>query len=93
VAEFWQKRIGDLASLKSGEFARRNKVPVYVVLGTRKRLLGESARPVGWWHKPEFLEILRSNVPLRVMGEKLGVSISHAYWLKYRVLHGSNTIP
>jgi hypothetical protein len=37
---------------------------------------------VGWWHKPEFLEILRSNVPLRVMGEKLGVSISHAHRLK-----------
>jgi len=84
VAEFWQERIEDLASLKCGEFARRHKVPVHMVLGTRRRLLGTSARPVGWWRKPEFLEILRSSVPLRVMGEKLGVSISQAHRLKRR---------
>jgi hypothetical protein len=36
------------------------------------------------WRKPEFLEILKSNIPLRAMGEKLGVSISQAHGLKYR---------
>lgn len=84
VAEFWQEHINDLARLKAGEFALRHNVPVYTVLGTRRRLLGKSARPIGWWRKPEFLEILRSHVSLRVMSEKLGVSISQAHRLKYR---------
>jgi hypothetical protein len=63
-----------------------------MVLGTRRRLLGKSARPVGWWRKPEFLEILRSNVPLRVIGEKLCVSISHAHRLKYRARIEHDTV-
>jgi hypothetical protein len=37
-----------------------------------------------WWREPELLEVLRSNVPLRVMGERLGISISHAKRLRDR---------
>jgi hypothetical protein len=83
-ADFWQERIQDLASLKSREFARRHSVPVYTVVDIRRKLLGNSTRPAGWWRKPEFLEILRSNVSLRVMGEKLGISTSQAHRLKRR---------
>jgi hypothetical protein len=90
-AEFWQDRIEDLASLKTREFARVHEVPVYVVKRARRKLLGALARPVGWWRKPEFLEILRSSVPLRVMGEKLGISTSQAHRLKHRACFENET--
>jgi hypothetical protein len=82
--DFWRERMDDLKSLRPREFARRHSVPVEVVVDTRRKLLGSFVRPLGWWREPEFLEVLRSHVPLRVMGEKLGISITHAKRLRDR---------
>ena len=82
LADFWRERMDDLKSLRPREFARRHNLPVAVVVDTRRKLLGSFVRPLGWWRESEFLEVLRSPVPLRVMGEKLGISISHAKRLR-----------
>jgi hypothetical protein len=82
MAEFWRQRMEDLKSLRPREFAWRHNIPYDVVVDTRRKLLGNSARPLGWWREPELLEVLRSNVSLRVMGGKLGISTSHAHRLK-----------
>jgi hypothetical protein len=82
LAEFWQERIEDLEALSAREFAVRHNVDAGVVFETRTKLLGRRARQVGWWRKPRPLKILRSNIPLREMGEKLSISISQAKRLR-----------
>jgi hypothetical protein len=84
LSEFWQERIEDLEALSAREFAVRHSVDVRVVLNTRTKLLGRRARQVGWWQNPRPLKILRSNIPLREMGEKLSISISQAKRLRDR---------
>ncbi len=51
---------------------------------TRRSGLGNHKCEVGWWREARPLEILRSNIPLREMGEKLDISISQAHRLNYR---------
>jgi hypothetical protein len=82
LSEFWRDRIEDLEALSAREFAVRHNVDIAVVFDTRTKLLGRRARQVGWWRKPRPLKILRSNIPLREMGEKLGISITQAKRLR-----------
>lgn len=84
--EFWKDRIEDLETLSAREFGIRHKVAIAVVFETRNKLLGNVARNPGWWRKPKPLKILRSKITLREMGEKLGISISHAKRLRDRAL-------
>jgi hypothetical protein len=86
ISEFWMERIEDLDELSAREFAMRHKVNIQVVFETRRKLLGNRARNPGWWRKPRPLKILRSNITLREMGEKLVISISHAKRLRDRAL-------
>ena len=82
--EWWQDRIEDLKNLKAREFARRHNVNIFVVMNARLKMVGPIARELGWWNKPEYLEILRSNLTLREIGKKLGIGTSHAHRLKKR---------
>jgi hypothetical protein len=50
------------------------------------RLLGRTARLLGWWQTPETLAILRSDLKLREIGQKLGIGTTHALRLKLRAL-------
>ena len=84
LSEFWRERIEDLQTLSAREFARRHKVDVAVVFETRTKLLGPRARALGWWSNPGPLEVLQSDITLREMGEKLGISITHAKRLRDR---------
>jgi hypothetical protein len=84
LSEFWREHIEDLEALSAREFAVRHNVDIDVVFDTRTKLLGRRARQVGWWRKPRPLKILRSNIPLREMGEKLGISITQAKRLRDR---------
>lgn len=84
LSEFWQERIEDLATLSAREFAIRHNVAVNVVFETRRKLLGNRARELGWWRKARPLEILLSNITLREMGEKLDIGISQAKRLRDR---------
>ena len=86
LAEFWWDRIEDLRRLSAREFAKRHNVNVNVVFETRRKVLGTSTRELDWWREPKPLKILKSNVPLRVMGEKLDISISHAKRLRDRAI-------
>jgi hypothetical protein len=85
LSEFWQERIEDLKTLSAREFAKRHDVNLEVVFDTRRKLLGIRARPLDWWKKPLPLQVLRSKIPLREVGEKLGISISHAKRLRDRL--------
>jgi hypothetical protein len=82
LSDFWMERLDDLEKLTAREFSERHQVDIDVVFDTRLRLLGSMARDPGWWRKPRFLKILRSNITLREMGEKMGISISQAFRLR-----------
>ncbi len=84
ISEFWKERIEDLEALSAREFAIRHEVDIQVVFDTRRKLLGKRARDPGWWRKPRPLKILRSNITLREMGEKLDISITQAKRLRDR---------
>jgi hypothetical protein len=84
LSDFWQERIEDLEALSVREFAERYNVDIQVVFETRFKLLGRRARVPGWWRKARPLKILRSNITLREMGEKLNISISQAKRLSDR---------
>jgi hypothetical protein len=84
LSDFWRERIEDLQTLSAREFAARHNVGLHVVSETRFRLLGRRARKLDWWRKARPLKILRSNITLREMGEKLNISISQAKRLSDR---------
>jgi hypothetical protein len=84
LADFWQERIEDLKALSAREFAARHNIRLQVVFATRPKVLGRRARQMGWWREAGPLEILRSDITLREMGEKLDISISQAFRLKDR---------
>jgi hypothetical protein len=86
LSEFWTDRIEDLETLSARDFAERHNLDISVVFETRLKLLGKSARPLDWWRKPKPLKILQSNITLREMGEKLGISISQAKRLRDRAV-------
>lgn len=84
LSKFWHARIEDLQKLSARDFASKHDVNIRVVFETRYKLLGKQARDLNGWHDPATLEVLRSNLTLREMGEKLGISISHAKRLRDR---------
>jgi hypothetical protein len=81
---FWKERIEELKNLPAREVAARNNIGMSVVVESRRRLLGNRARPLDWWRTPHTLEILRSKITLREIGEKLGIGTSHAHRLRDR---------
>lgn len=83
-SKFWKERIGDLKTLSAREFAARHDVDVRVVFETRTKVIGRRARQLGWWRKPKALKVLLSDLTLREMGGKLGISISQAKRLRDR---------
>lgn len=83
---FWLERLEDLKTLRIAEFAKRHKVDRATAFDMRCKLLGSRARELGWWRTPPVLEILRSGITLREMGEKLGISISQAKRVRDRAL-------
>jgi hypothetical protein len=84
LSYFWKERMDDLAALSGSEFAVRHNVDIRVVFETRLKLLGRTARELDWWRKARPLKILRSNITLREMGERLSISITHAKRLSDR---------
>jgi hypothetical protein len=86
VAAQWQRRLDDLKTLKTREFAARYNMKADVVKDARRRLVGRTARPLGWWQTPETLALLRSGLRLREIGQKLGIGASHVRRLKLRAL-------
>lgn len=82
LSAFWKERLEDLEALTVRQFAMRHNVDVGVVFETRNRLLGRRARELDWWREPRPLAILRSNISLRELGEKLSISITHAKRLR-----------
>jgi hypothetical protein len=86
IPELWQGRIEDLDTLSAREFALRHNVDVQVVFDTRRKLLGTVTRDPDWWRKARPLKVLRSNIQLREVGRKLGISISHAERLRDRAI-------
>jgi hypothetical protein len=83
---FWKHRTEELKTLKPREIAARYKLNVGVVKDARRRLLGRTARPLGWWQTPETLAILHSGLKLREIGQKLGIGTTHVRRLKLRAL-------
>jgi hypothetical protein len=86
VAAQWRARLDDLKTLKPREFATRYNMKADVVKDARRRLLGRTARPFGWWQTPETLSILHSGLKLREIGQKLGIGTTHVRRLKLRAL-------
>jgi hypothetical protein len=84
VKEFWMDHIEELGALRPGEFAARYGVDVFVALAWRLKLLGQRARPIGWWRTPDTLEILLSRMTLIKAGRKLGIGITHTKRLRDR---------
>jgi hypothetical protein len=61
--KFWQKHKADLKGLKPREFEeeyKEQKLTGDRMSAWRLRLLGARARPLGWWRKPEILNLLLS---------------------------------
>ena len=84
VSRFWLDRIGELETLTPREFAARHDIHPDAVFDARRRMLGNWAREPDWWRKPRPLEVLRSKITLREMGERLDISISQAKRLRDR---------
>ncbi len=82
LSDFWRERIEDLQQLSPREFAARHNVNVDVVVETRMKLLGRRARLLGWWRKPEIVQILQSNISLKEVSKKLDISTSQAHRLR-----------
>jgi hypothetical protein len=84
VKQYWAEHVQDLAILPLHEAAARHNVDISVVRQRRREFLGPRARPLNWWRTPETLAILRSNITLREIGEKLGIGTTHAGRLRDR---------
>ncbi|MGA7409427.1 MAG: hypothetical protein WBW33_03015 [Bryobacteraceae bacterium] len=84
VRDFWTERLDDLATLPTCEFAAKYGVDKTRAFDWRFRLVGQRARPLGWWRTPETFKILLSDMKLREVGEELGIGTSHAMRLRRR---------
>lgn len=84
--QFWDGHREELETLSAREFARRYNIGIDLVFESRFRVLGRQARDLDWWKTPQVLEVLRSGITLREIGEKLSISISHAKRLRDRAL-------
>ncbi len=82
--KFFEARKDDLLSLTAREFSKRHNLRPHVAADARHLLYGRTARELDWWQTPETTHILASSVPLRVAGERLGISISQAHRLRKR---------
>jgi hypothetical protein len=80
--KFWKMRCQDLETLSAAEFVAKHQVTRNEFFAWRERLVGQVSRNKGWWRKPSFLAVLRSNVPLRVVAEKLGIGLTHSSRLR-----------
>jgi hypothetical protein len=77
--KFWEKRTGDLQILPTSEFAERYNVNKEVTSHWRLKMVGRTARPLGWWHHPEALAVLcNTSLKFREVASALSISISHA---------------
>ena len=84
LKDYWNERIPELETLSAREFAARHNLDVGLVFDSRLRVLGKRARELNWWRTPDTLDILRSNITLREVGEKLGIGTTHAKRLRDR---------
>ena len=84
VSEFWNEHLEELKMLTNRQFAARHNLHQAIVADARVRLLGRQARALNWWCNPEPLELLRSDLTLKKVGEKLSISISQAHRLRGR---------
>jgi hypothetical protein len=79
---YWNEHIRDLETLPAREVAARHNVDVKVASERRRQFVGKVARPLNWWRTPHTLDVLRSDITLREIGEKLGIGTSHASRLR-----------
>jgi hypothetical protein len=84
MSKYWMDRLGDLGTMRPRDFAVKHGIAREVAFDTRRRLLGKVAREKGWWNQPAILEFLRSDVKVREISEKLGVSLTQACRLRMR---------
>jgi hypothetical protein len=84
LRDYWNEHIHELEALSAREFAARHNLDVGLVFNSRLRVLGKRARDLNWWRTPDTLDILRSNITLREIGEKLGIGTTHAQRLRDR---------
>jgi hypothetical protein len=84
LKDYWTEHIRDLATLPAREVAARHNVDICVAFERRRQFLGNRARALNWWRTPQTLDVLRSNITLREIGEKLGIGTSHAKRLRDR---------
>jgi hypothetical protein len=84
LKDYWNEHIHELETLSAREFAARHNLDVGLVFDSRFRVLGKRARELNWWRTPDTLHILRSNITLREIGEKLGIGTTHAKRLRDR---------
>ena len=92
VREFWTERIDDLATLPIGEFAAKHGVDKILAFDWRRRLVGQRARPLGWWRTPETLRVLLSGMSLSQVGRELGIGISQSFRLRRQARKESEQI-
>jgi hypothetical protein len=81
---YWNEHIRDLEALPAREVAARHNVDLKVAFERRRQFVGKVARPLDWWRTPHTLDVLRSDITLREIGEKLGIGTSHASRLRDR---------
>ena len=85
VKKYWSKYLRDLETVPAREVAARHNVDICVVYDNGgANCSAQGARPLDWWRTPETLAILRSNITLREIGEKLGIGTTHAKRLRDR---------
>jgi hypothetical protein len=82
TSKFWMDRLEELKAMPVREFAAKHGVNAAVAGDMRRKLVGNTARPVGWWNKPTILQYLRSGVTLTQICEKLGVKHTQACRLR-----------
>ena len=79
----WEKLTAELKTLPTCEFAERYQVSKEMTNHWRLDLLGRTARPLGWWHHPHALAVLRNTtLKFREVAHALDISITHAKRLR-----------
>jgi hypothetical protein len=85
IEKFWRKNIDDLRTLSTRQIAEKHGLNACRVSDARLRMIGKTARELGWWREPRVMNLLLSRLTLREIGEKLGVGTSHVGRLRQRV--------
>ncbi len=80
--QFWMDHMDELRELTPLQFGRKYGIAKAVVKDWRFKLLGRTARELGWWKTPGTIRILTAGLTFKETGKLLGIGITHAKRLR-----------